>query len=151
MKEPASFKYNSDNMSNFCLHDAVISCIVINKENIDFYFENGIIQTDSGEKTKDALIRIKVRQEDINVYLSTQQKKLFSDIERYKTKSISLQKLTDFLNKTSKIEIVDCLVDGLNSSVWRCVSLNTMQKHAFCYFEIQFCPISIIEYEIFHN
>ncbi len=151
MREPTSFQYRSDNFSNFCLHDTVISSIVVNKENVDFYFENGLTQADSEEKTKEALIRIKIRQEDINVYLSTQQKSIFSYTERYKTKGVSLQQLTFFLDKVSKIEIIDCLVGILNSSVWRCVSLNTTQKHSFCYFEIQFNPISKIEYEIFYN
>ena len=151
MIETTSFKYHSDNFSNFCLHDAVISSIVIDEENVDFYFENGLTQIGSEEKTKDALIRIKIKQEDINVYLSTQQKNIFSNTERYKTKSVSLQKITAFLNKVSKIEVVDCLVGILNSNVWRCVSLSTTQKHSYCYFEIQFNPISKIEYEIFYN
>ena len=151
MTEPTSFNYRSDNFSNFCLHDAVISSIAIDEENVDFYFENGLTQTNSEEKTKDALIRIKISQEDINVYLSTQQKSIFSYTEKYKTKSVSLQQLAAFLDKVSKIEIVDCLVGVLNSNVWRCVSLNTAQKHSFCYFEIQFNPISKTEYEIFYN
>ena len=151
MKGTTSFKYRSDNFSNFCLHDAVISGVVVDEDHVDFYFENGLSQISSEEKTKDALIRIKIRQEDINVYLSTQQKNIFSNAEIYKTKSVSLQKVTDFLNKVSKIEIVDCLVGILNSNVWRCVSLGTTQKHSYCYFEIQFNPISKIEYEIFYN
>ena len=151
MRETTSFIYRSDNFSNFCLHDAVISSIVVDEENVDFYFENGLTQIGSEEKTKDALIRIKIRQDDINVYLSTQQKNIFSNTERYKTKSVSLQKITAFLNKVSKIEIVDCLVGILNSNVWRCVSLSTTQKHSYYYFEIQFNPISKIEYEIVYN
>lgn len=146
-----SFNYHSDNFSNFCLHDAVISSVVINEENVDFYFENGLTQANSEKKTKNALIRIKIKREDINVYLSTQQKSIFSYTEKYKTKSVSLKQFSAFLDDVSKIEIVDCLAGILNSSVWRCVSLNTKHKHSFYYFEIQFNPTSKIEYEIFYN
>ena len=148
---PTSFNYHSDNFSNFCLHDAVISSVVINEENVDFYFENGLIQANSEIKTKNALIRIKIKQEDINVYLSTQQKSIFSHTEKYKTKSVSLKQFSAFLDDVSEIEIVDCLAGILNSNVWRCVSLNTKHKHSFYYIEIQFNPTSKTEYEIFYN
>ena len=38
---PTSFNYHSDNFSNFCLHDAVISSVVINEENVQLKIGKG--------------------------------------------------------------------------------------------------------------
>ena len=151
MKENIAFKYRCDDFESFCLHDAVVSSIIYYENYVDFYFENGLTIVKSETQTKDALIRVKVKPEDINVYLSTPQKNFFSHTENYKTKNVSLEQISTFLDKVDKIEIIDCMVGFLNSSIWRCVSLNSSRKHSFNYFEIQFNPISRIEYDIFYN
>ena len=151
MNENIVFKYHCTDFKNICLHDAVVSNISYDENHIDFYLENGLTLVKTESRTPNALIRVKVKPEDINVYLSTQQKSIFLHMEKYKTKNVSLEQLSDFLTNSIKFVIIDCLAGILNSSIWRCMSLNTSRKNAFTYFEIQFNPIAKIEYDIFYN
>ena len=151
MYENIAFKYHCTDFKNICLHDAVVSSISHDENHVDFYIENGLTLVKTEARTQNALIRDKVKPEDINVYLSTLQKSIFLHMEKYKTKNVTLKQLSDFLTNSSKIEIIDCLSGILNSSIWRCMSLNKSRKNTFNYFEIQFNPITKIEYDIFYN
>ena len=151
MNKNIAFKYHCTDFENLCLHDAVVSSISYDENHVDFYFENGLTLVKTETQTKDALIRVKVKPEDINVYLSILQRNFFSHTVRYNTKDITLEQLSTFLTNVCKIEIIDCFVGILNSSIWRCVTLSISKKHRFNYFEIQFNPITKIEYDIFYN
>lgn len=150
MNENIAFKYHCTDFKNISLHDAVVSGISYDENHIDFYLENGLTLVKTGAQTLNALIRVKVTPDDINVYLSTKQISIFLHTVKYKTKSISLEQLSFFLTNSSKIEIIECFEGILNSSIWRCVSFMP-QKNTFDYFEIQFYPTAKIEYDIFYN
>ena len=151
MNENIAFKYHCTDFKKISLHDAAVSGISCDENHIDFYLENGLTLVKTGTKTKEALIRVNVKPEDINVYLSTQQKSVFLHMIKYKTKFVTLDQLSLFLTNGNKIEIIDCFEGILNSSIWRCESLNMSRKYTCNYFEIQFNPIKKIEYDIFYN
>jgi len=151
MQENISFEHHSADLQRFSLHDARISDISIGDQCVDFRFQDGLLLTESGECTKEALLRVKTSPEDVNVYLTTRQKLFCPHTEKYKSRSISLKQVSRFLQKGGIIEIVDCFSGILDTSLWRCASLYKSRGYTPRYFEFQFCSDSEMEYEIFYN
>lgn len=138
--------YKISDASSIYLHDSRIFSMDFDDNSISIRFPQGIFLAKDGSKTKEALIKLLIKPDDINVYIS---KKIGRKKIKYITKYIDLIRFIKYLNYR-QIEIIDVMNQGQNHYLWRGVFIKN-NKYLDLYVEIQFISCNAIQWEIYYD
>lgn len=132
--------------SSICLHDSRIFSMDFDDNSISIRFPQGIFLAKDGSKTQEALVKLLINSDNINVYIS---KKIGRKNIKYITKYADLSRFAKYMN-CRQIEIIDVMNQGQNHYLWRGVFIKN-NKYLDLYAEIQFISCNTIQWEIYYD